>query len=158
MAGGCGGDRVATAAEESSRLGADVKAAKLPPLQVERLPSGNELIAIDSDLYFAFDSADLAAAARTQLEAGLLNRVLSFLRKPGARVHLRGYTDGVGDGAYNLRLSLARARSVRRFLVVGGAPATRITAEGLGESQATSSRPDRKLRRVDVVLSKGGAR
>lgn len=153
---GCGGDRVANAAVESSRKGAKIKAAKLPPLRVERLPSGDELIRIDSDLYFAFNSAELTAVARTRLKAGLLGRVRAFLREPGTRVHLRGYTDGAGSRSYNLHLSLARARSVQRFLIAGGAPANRLSAEGNGESQATSSNPNRKLRRVDVVLSKGG--
>ena len=157
-AGGCGSDRVATAATESTREAAGVRAAKLPPLPVERLPSGDELIRIDSDLYFAFASAELTAPARSKLDAGLLARVRGFLGRPGTVVRLRGYTDGAGDRAYNLRLSLARARSVRRFLIAGGAPAGRLAARGFGEAQARSSRPDHSLRRVDVVLAKEGSR
>jgi outer membrane protein OmpA-like peptidoglycan-associated protein len=159
LASGCGGgEGVATAAEEYSRRPVDVRPAKLPPLPVKRLPSGDKVIPIDSDVYFAFDSARLTGIARARLRTELLARVRAFLAKTGSRVALRGYTDGVGDRSYNLRLSRARARSVRRFLVAGGAPPRRMTAAGLGESEAISSRPDHRLRRVDVVLREGGSR
>jgi outer membrane protein OmpA-like peptidoglycan-associated protein len=155
---GCGAERVATAANETSRRPAHVRPAKLPPLQIRRLPSGDRVISLESDLYFSFNDATLTPVARSQLRTELLGRVLAFLAEPGARVVLRGYTDGAGDSAYNLRLSLQRARAARSFLVAGGAPATRLSARGFGEARATSAHPDRALRRVDIVLLEGGSR
>jgi len=154
---GCGGEHAAVAKDEARRA-AHVKAAELPDLQVRKLPSGDRVISLESDLYFAFDSAELTAAARRQLREQVLPRVVAFLAKPGAVVELRGYTDGEGTRAYNLRLSGDRAEAARRFLVAAGAPAALLDAQGFGEGQAATEGRDRALRRVDVVLRSGGSR
>jgi len=154
---GCGGGR-AKASTDEARRPANAVPAKLPPLQIRRLPSGNEVISLDSDLYFAFDSARLTAAARSQLRGQVLPRLVAFLAKPGGKVELRGYTDGTGEAAYNLRLSRERAASAREFLIEVGAPPESLIANGFGEKLASSSQPDEALRRVDVVLRRGGSR
>lgn len=155
---GCGGGQVAKASTDEARRPANVIPAKLPPLQIRKLPSGNEVISLDSDLYFAFDSARLTAAARSQLRGQVLPRVVAFLAKPGGEADLRGYTDGVGEAAYNLRLSQERAASARGLLIEAGAPPGRLVANGFGEELASSSQPDEALRRVDVVLRRRGSR
>jgi outer membrane protein OmpA-like peptidoglycan-associated protein len=152
---GCGGEAGAEEKGESRRT-ANVKPAELPPLAVKQLPSGDEVISLPSDLYFAFDSADLNRAGRSQLRHEVLPRVRVFLAGAGSRVLLRGFTDGSGTDAYNARLSERRAGAVRGLLVAGGVAAARLTARGFGERLATSSKPDRSLRRVDVVFQKGG--
>jgi outer membrane protein OmpA-like peptidoglycan-associated protein len=154
---GCGGGQGAVAKAEARRA-AHVKAAKLPPLPIETLPSGDRAISLDSDLYFAFDKATLTLAARRQLHDQVAPRVRKFLASPGARVELRGYTDGVGESAYNLRLSSERAAAVRYFLLKARVPARRLAARGFGEKLASSARPDGALRRVDVVLHRRARR
>lgn len=158
LASSCGADRVVTAAEETSRRAAHVKPAKLPTLRIRQLPSGDRVLSLENDVYFEFDSAALTPEARVQLRGELLPRVLAFLARPGTAVSFHGYTDGAGDSAYNLRLSQGRAQATRRFLVAGGSPPRRLSARGFGEAMAVSSLPDQALRRVDVVLRKGGSR
>lgn len=155
---GCGGGQGAAAVKAEARRAAHVKEAKLPPLPIETLPSGDRAISLDSDLYFAFDEATLTIAARRQLRDHVVPRVREFLASPGTRVELRGYTDGVGGGAYNLRLSSERAAAVRDFLLKVRVSAGRLAARGFGEKLASSAQPDGALRRVDVVLHRRARR
>lgn len=50
-----------------------------------------------------------------------------------------GHTDNVGTDAYNQKLSVKRADSVRNWLVEHGIPRDRIVAEGRGESDPVAS-------------------
>jgi outer membrane protein OmpA-like peptidoglycan-associated protein len=52
---------------------------------------------------------------------------------PPFHISIIGYTDRVGSDAANMRLSLRRARAVRKFLVDAGVPASVIAIEGHGE-------------------------
>ena len=101
------------------------------------------IVEIASDVLFAFDSADLSAAAPAQL-----NRAADVIRQGGpGPIEVRGHTDAKGDIAYNLGLSERRAAS-----------------GGLGETDpvAPNARPDgtddpagRALnRRVTIVIPK----
>jgi outer membrane protein OmpA-like peptidoglycan-associated protein/uncharacterized membrane protein (UPF0127 family) len=89
---------------------------------------------ISSDVLFEFDQSsmsDLLAAGRKQLDE-LIEKA-----KTGHVVsaHVVGYTDPLnnsGDAAYNDRLSLARAKTVRDYLQQHGYPAVPITVEGRG--------------------------
>lgn len=83
------------------------------------------------DVLFAFDSAELTAAAHdvlTQIGTRLTGANL-------VSVKVVGHTDSVGSDAYNQGLSERRARSVADFLISQGIPAEKLTTEGLGESQ-----------------------
>lgn len=65
-----------------------------------------------------------------------LDKVAQVLKdKPDMRVRIGGHTDSVGSDAYNLRMSLARAESVRDYLVAQGVAAERITVKGYGEGR-----------------------
>lgn len=139
------------------RAPAHVLGTKLPPVQIKKLSSGDAVISLNSDVFFAFDSANLTRKARAELSGQVLDRILAVLERKSARVDLKGYTDGVGAAAYNLRLSRERADAVHAFLVAAGAPAGRSGTEGFGEKLATSPQPDQDLRRVDVVLHDGGS-
>jgi outer membrane protein OmpA-like peptidoglycan-associated protein len=48
---------------------------------------------------------------------------------------VEGHTDSTGADAYNQALSERRANSVLRYLVDAGVPASRLSAQGFGESQ-----------------------
>jgi outer membrane protein OmpA-like peptidoglycan-associated protein len=54
---------------------------------------------------------------------------------PETRILVTGHTDNVGDAAANLVLSRRRAQAVRAVLVGHGAPATVLSAHGLGDSR-----------------------
>ena len=80
---------------------------------------------------FAFDSIEIAPAARPQLDA-----VAAGIRllPPGRVVVIEGHTDAKGGEVYNQALSQARAQAVRKYLVVvHGINAARLRAVGLGK-------------------------
>jgi len=80
---------------------------------------------------FAFDSADIEPEATFQLDA-----VAEGIRMAGSdvRVIIEGHTDAVGSEDYNRRLSLARAKAVKSYLIYrhGIAP-DQLVVEGRGE-------------------------
>lgn len=88
------------------------------------------VVVLDS-VHFEFDSAKLTGDARARLD-----RVAEGLNaQPGMRVEIIGHTDALGSDAYNDKLSLARASSVREFLVYRGVGRDRIEVAGRGEQE-----------------------
>ena len=72
-------------------------------------------------------------------------------------IELRGFTDSIGNSAYNLRLGRERADSVRRYLIEKyDVPLYRIFIEGLGEGMPVADNKTRvgraSNRRVEVTL------
>jgi outer membrane protein OmpA-like peptidoglycan-associated protein len=82
-------------------------------------------------IYYAYNSALLTAESRRQLEQ--LSIIME--RNNEINLELRSHTDSRGDAAYNLKLSLNRAKSAIQYLVEKGLDAERFRAEGLGETQ-----------------------
>ncbi|SMC80851.1 DUF6089 family protein [Pedobacter nyackensis] len=85
-----------------------------------------------------------------------LNRVAELLIQKNFSLKLAGHTDNTGSNALNMRLSKARAESVRTYLVAQGANASRIEATGYGEEQPIASNKTaagrQKNRRVEFTL------
>ncbi|RYY35937.1 MAG: OmpA family protein [Sphingobacteriaceae bacterium] len=85
-----------------------------------------------------------------------LNRVAQLLIDKNFSLKLAGHTDNVGSDAANLRLSKARAESIRQYLVNRGANASRIEATGYGESQPIATNATaagrQQNRRVEFTL------
>lgn len=89
--------------------------------------------------------------------ADTLDQVAKVLiEMPKSRVSVVGHTDSSGNAAANQRLSLARADSVRDFLVTGGVSNSRISTVGRGSTQPLVSEQtdaDRaKNRRVEIFI------
>jgi outer membrane protein OmpA-like peptidoglycan-associated protein len=55
-----------------------------------------------------------------------------LVENPEYRVQVSGHTDNTGSRAMNLRLSIARARTVETFLEANGVPRIQITSKGFG--------------------------
>ncbi len=102
--------------------------------------------ALSLPVRFAFDSADILPAARSQLDA--LAEGIRLL-EPAKVVTVEGHTDAVGSDAYNLELSRSRARAVRDYLVQRhGIDAARLKTVGYGEGQPiTDSDPNAAVNR-----------
>lgn len=71
-------------------------------------------------------------------------KVLDFVAQslqshPEARIEVGGHTDAVGSAAHNQRLSVARARAVRTYLIRRGVMADQLVAVGHGKSQPVAS-------------------
>jgi outer membrane protein OmpA-like peptidoglycan-associated protein len=89
--------------------------------------------ALSLPVRFAFDSADILPAARTQLDA--LAEGIKLLA-PESIVTVEGHTDAVGSDAYNLELSRVRALAVRDYLVQRhGIDAARLKTVAYGEGR-----------------------
>jgi outer membrane protein OmpA-like peptidoglycan-associated protein len=101
-------------------------------------------------IYFDTDKASL----KKESEA-TLNQVLELLKgKPSLRLMIAGHTDSQAGDEYNLDLSQRRAQAVVAWLVGKGVEASRLQAQGLGESQPVAdnaSAAGRALnRRVEI--------
>ncbi len=107
------------------------KAAEAPAPQTvtERV---NETISLQSEFLFGFDKYNLRPEAITTLND--LSAKLSQSNVQSVRVE--GNTDFMGSDKYNQALSERRANTVANYLVQQGVPADRVSAVGLGESQA----------------------
>jgi outer membrane protein OmpA-like peptidoglycan-associated protein len=104
-----------------------------------------------SDVLFDFDRSDLNSDARR-----LLGALADELTELGPRtVTIHGYTDDVGDPAYNQRLSERRARAVRSHLAVQLDDRFRLEAAGFGETRpvAPNDTDEGRARNRRVVIS-----
>jgi outer membrane protein OmpA-like peptidoglycan-associated protein len=119
-------------------------------------------IELAADVLFDFDKATLRADAVESLRK--LATVVAAT--PGA-VTIEGHTDDKGADDYNLKLSDARAASVKTWLArEGKVDARRMTTRGLGEKvpKVPNAKPDgsddpdgrQKNRRVEIVIRKPG--
>ena len=105
-------------------------------------------ISIDSRVLFDFDKSVLKPAAAPVLE----KVAIWFMAHEGAGVmEIAGHCDARGSHDYNDRLSLARARSVWRFLVEYGVPADRVVARGYGKRKPKMKAGSGPAERVHAV-------
>ena len=103
---------------------------------------------------FDFDRATLREDSTP-----VLDQVLAlFQADPSYAAEVGGHTDNVGGAAYNLKLSGARAGSVRAWLVAHGVEAKRVTARGYGDNKPVASNANdegrAKNRRVELKRAK----
>jgi outer membrane protein OmpA-like peptidoglycan-associated protein len=78
-----------------------------------------------------------------------------LVENPQYRVQISGHTDNTGRRATNLRLSVARARTVETFLEANGVPRPQVTSKGFGPDVPVASNKTAagraKNRRVELV-------
>lgn len=79
---------------------------------------------------FAFDKSELLSESYPVLDKAvdLLNE------KSGVNVEIEGYCDYIGTEAYNQKLSVERAQTVKSYLVSKGINESRLTTIGYGKS------------------------
>jgi outer membrane protein OmpA-like peptidoglycan-associated protein len=90
-----------------------------------------------------------------------LERIATVLTQyPQHQILVEGHTDATGSDELNLQLSRDRASSVRSALIAGGVDASKITAEGYGESRPVATNDTREgrqqNRRVEIVIVGAG--
>lgn len=110
-----------------------------------------------SAIQFEFNSDSLTTRARTQVAE--LAAALKLPALQGFSFAVVGHTDSVGSQDYNRALSLRRARSVKRELLVAAVEAGRLVEVGLGEDYPVAGRAtdDARNRRVEIVNLGTGA-
>jgi len=103
------------------------------------------------NLEFDFGKATLRESSLPALE-----KVAELLIQKNFSLKLSGHTDDVGSADGNLRLSKARAESIKQFLVSKGANPSRIEATGYGKTQPIASNKTeegrQQNRRVEFTL------
>ena len=88
----------------------------------------------DRTVNFAFDSAELTADARKELDA--VAEALTNPRIEKSTVIIHGHTDAVGNAEYNVVLSQHRAEAARQYLIrQHGIDPKRLAAKGHGKSE-----------------------
>ena len=114
-----------------------------------------------ADVFFAFNQADLTPVAATTL-AQVADDIKA---RAQGEVRIDGYTDAVGDDAYNIDLSRRRAASVQAALqpLLAGTPVTlQVAGHGEADPVASNKKPDgsddpigrAKNRRVTIGFQK----
>ena len=89
-----------------------------------------------------------------------LNQIaITLIANPSSiKMSVAGYTDYIGSNEYNLKLSVRRANSVKKYLMKRHVPTTSITITGYGEENpvAPNETPEgrQKNRRVELQISK----
>jgi outer membrane protein OmpA-like peptidoglycan-associated protein len=101
------------------------------PLQ--KMNSGATIVL--ENIFFKTNSANLESESFIELTK--LTELL--VKNETLRIRIEGHTDSDGDEAANLKLSQARALSVKTYLESKGIVASRIESEGYGESQPIES-------------------
>ncbi|CAM5212851.1 OmpA family protein [Oligella ureolytica] len=117
---------------DSNRLTRDFHWKAVDPVDGSCPPGAKpEVLTLDADALFAFDSSNLQAEGQRKLQefAAGLSKIGDY-----DSVEVAGYTDRLGPEAYNLSLSQDRANSVKNYLVDLGIPGNKVSAQGYGES------------------------
>jgi len=129
---------------------------KLEGVEVTRTADDQIDIAINNEILFDVDSAQLRPRARTTLEeiAGV------FREYPDTNLRVEGHADSTGSDAHNQRLSDRRAESVSNYLELKGVSSARVDAIGFGEGEpraSNSTEEGRQLnRRVEIRIKAQG--
>jgi outer membrane protein OmpA-like peptidoglycan-associated protein len=95
-------------------------------------------------------------AMLTESARAVLKDIASQLvENPEYRVQISGHTDNTGTRAANLRLSIARARTVETFLEANGVPLRQVSSKGFGPDVPIATNKTAagrgKNRRVELV-------
>ena len=111
-----------------------------------------EKVTLAADVLFDFDKSVLKAEGKSKLD-DLATKVRGINLEVVIAI---GHTDSIGSDAYNQRLSVRRAESVKSYLVSKGVEPNRIYTEGKGEKQPVASNKTKdgrqKNRRVEIEV------
>jgi OmpA-OmpF porin, OOP family len=134
------------------------------PVPAPAAPITVQRISLSADSLFNFDKSTFRSDAKASLDKFISQ--LQGLKLDAITVE--GHTDRLGSASYNRQLSLRRAESVKRYLVVfGGLDADKISVLGQGASKPVTkvedckgNKPTAKLiaclqpdRRVDIHVT-----
>ncbi|PUE11542.1 hypothetical protein B9Z51_04450 [Limnohabitans sp. T6-5] len=103
-----------------------------PPAPAPPPPKPWVKVKLEADSLFGFDQDSLQADGKKSLD-----KLLDELKSVNLEMlQITGHSDRLGSKAYNTKLSTRRAEAVQNYLVqIGGIPASKVTATGVGSSQ-----------------------
>jgi OOP family OmpA-OmpF porin len=111
-----------------------------------------EKVTFAADVLFDFDKSVVKPEGKSKLDD-----LSGKMRGVNLEVVIAiGHADSIGSDAYNQKLSVRRAESVKAYLVSKGIEANRIYTEGKGEKQPVADNKTRegraKNRRVEIEV------
>ena len=111
-----------------------------------------EKVTLAADVLFDFDKSVVKPEGKSKLD-DLAQKVKAINLEVVIAI---GHTDSIGSDAYNQKLSVRRAESVKAYLVSKGGEPNRIYTEGKGEKQPVASNKTKegrqKNRRVEIEV------
>ena len=130
------------------------KAAPAPAAAAPAVPQqpAAAKVTYAADAFFDFDKSVIKPAGKAKLD-DLVGKVKGINLEVIIAV---GHADSVGSDAYNQKLSVRRAESVKAYLVSKGIEKNRIYTEGKGEKQPVADNKTKegraKNRRVEIEV------
>ena len=106
--------------------------------KVTSVSANVDLLVLQAGEAFAFNSAELSAGGKEFLATAMAMHTDDYIH----RVAIAGYTDQIGDDAYNMKLSQRRADAVKAELVALGLPKERIKVSAHGSEDPLVTCPD----------------
>ena len=80
----------------------------------------------------------------------MLDEAVAALQKhPGKRVAIEGHTDAIGSEAYNMKLGMRRAESVKNYLVEKGIAADTLSTESFGKDKPVADNKTKEGRAMN---------
>ena len=111
-----------------------------------------EKVTFAADVLFDFDKAVIKPEGKSKLD-DISNKTKGVNLEVVIAI---GHADSVGSDAYNQRLSVRRAESVKAYLTSKGIAANRVYTEGKGEKQPVADNKTKegraKNRRVEIEV------
>jgi outer membrane protein OmpA-like peptidoglycan-associated protein len=131
-------------------------------VKVADVGTANLAAALKKDCHVALYGVnfDFAKASLRPDSEPVLARAAAALQADASLVEVQGHTDNVGGDDYNLKLSQARAETVKAWLSTHGVAPTRLTARGYGRSHpvAENDSPEGRARNRRVELARPDCR
>lgn len=126
----------------------------LSPAQPSVIEKDDRIMIVVDNIYFDYDKSSI----KTESSA-TLNKIAAILNAhPSIKINIDAHTDTQGEEDYNLKLSEARAKSTKAYLMSKGISADRMISTGYGESRPMvncnkcSEKDHENNRRIEFVI------
>jgi OOP family OmpA-OmpF porin len=161
----------ATSAPTRPELGAFID-KRLPDGTMLRIPTygvENKMLVfiedpskrVDQVTWFSFDRLEFETDSATLRPSSMeqIRNIAEIMKAyPNVNLKIGGYTDNVGDDAYNVKLSQERATRTMNEIARMGINPSRMTAEGYGEQHPVADNATeegrQRNRRIDILITK----
>ena len=151
--GAAANDAAAREAAERAAREAEEARKRLAKFADVKEDERGTIITLAGGIPFKTGKADLQPVAVDRLKI-----VAEALKGTQRTILVEGHTDSTGKPETNMKLSQARADTVRKYLIDGGIPEGQIRATGAGQDRPVAdnktSAGRAKNRRVEVILEK----
>jgi len=111
-----------------------------PPKSAEQRIATPTVVTIESTVLFEYGKSDPTPEAKAKLDREIVARLGEFATID--YVTVSGHADRIAPQLFNVRLSRARAQTIKKYLVASGADASKVGVFAFGETRPVKSCPD----------------